>query len=209
MINKFLDYFLPSLCMNCGYLGCVICPDCQNELGFFPNSRSIEHLKVFSSFYYTKDSCLSRLVYDFKYAHQSDLVRILGPPLARCFELFINDNPILVPVPLHKEREKFRGYNQSELLSQWLSEKFNLRIAKCIKRVKNTGQQAKTAHQSERHFNMIEAFELNYLPPKNSQIIIIDDIVTTGSTLIACANTLHEKSNYKISALTIANRENI
>ncbi len=206
MWNTLIELLFPSPCRFCGYLGLAICWSCEKKLGFSPHHRRESELKIYSGFYYEPDSVLAKLIYDYKYSHQASLVRILGPPLLRTLELF-QDGPIfLVPVPLHPRRERERGYNQAGLLASWISKRSGIPVCPALKRIKWTGQQAKMEHQSDRYFNMQDAFEIVRNVPEGSQAILVDDIVTTGSTLQACTEVLRRSGIKQVRALTLADR---
>lgn len=106
----------------------------------------------------------------------------------------------LVPVPLSKTKLINRGYNQSLVLCQSISQETGLKIFTKLEKIKETKDQANLNYQ-ERLTNLQNVFYVNgHSPPK---IILIDDIKTTGSTLKECAKTLKEKGAKEILALTI------
>lgn len=112
---------------------------------------------------------------------------------------------VLVPIPLHKARFKNRGYNHAELLALGLSQKLNLPCYNLLERVKNTRSQV-GLKKDERRENVKGAFlaNPNFLISNYSNIFLVDDILTTGSTLLSAANTLKRNGAKKVFGLTLA-----
>ncbi len=117
-----------------------------------------------------------------------------------------SEKVLFVPVPLHKSRELERGYNQAELLAKWMARDLGCSAVRLVKRVKDTGSQARLADRKSREENMQGAFEVEGAVPECS-IVLVDDIVTTGSTLLACAEALRAAGAKHVFALTLADRE--
>jgi len=116
------------------------------------------------------------------------------------------DSYTLVPLPLHPSREKERGFNQSELLAEIISKTFNLPLEKNILiRAKNTRAQAELTDWEERQANLQNAFTV--ADPENlkgKNIILVDDVYTSGATMSAAAETLHKAGAKKIIGLVLA-----
>lgn len=122
------------------------------------------------------------------------------------------DNPdfrkcdMLVPVPLYWQRYILRTYNQSEVLAKMLSKYLNIPVKKPLKRIRNTTRQA-TLNRNERLKNLQNAFTVPH-PEKVSgkTVLLIDDVLTTGSTLHACAEELRKAGVADIKVFTAARR---
>lgn len=204
-----MRYLFPSPCLLCGYLYETLCPQCYVAIPFFPHIRELFTLKVCCALYYDKDHDLvPRLIYPFKYSHQADLSRLLAPPMKRALELLINnfEDLVLVPVPLHPKKELDRGYNQADLLARAVARALGGSLWTGLKRVKQSGSQAKVKLRKERAANIEGAF-LCKGPLPSGQIVLVDDIVTSGSTLLECARALRKAGARDIIALTLADRE--
>ncbi len=113
-------------------------------------------------------------------------------------------NTLIIPVPLHQKRLRWRGFNQSELLAQVICKNFNLDFSNDLKRIKYAKPQAKL-NKSQRESSLKNSFvwDGNSLDKKN--IILIDDVTTTGSTLNECAKTLKQNGANEVWGLVIAN----
>lgn len=129
-------------------------------------------------------------------------------------ELFIkiieqldNEAIMLVPVPLYKSKLKRRGYNQAQLLAQGLSKKLNIPTIDMLVRVKNTSSQV-GLDQKKRKTNVSGAFSIApnsfQYPPAGRRVFLIDDVLTTGSTLLEAANVLKRSGAKKVWGIALA-----
>lgn len=127
--------------------------------------------------------------------------------MARFFAQFMEVNDewsidVVVPVPLHDKKLRKRGYNQSELLARLVAERYGLSVnAFAVRRTKNTPTQTQMSAK-ERVENMKDAFAVNSKAFSDKNILLVDDVRTTGSTLIACADALKAAGAANIYALT-------
>ena len=202
-----------------------ICFDCFSQLSFIQNAcRMCQH--PFKYIVPGLDVCLKceeeKFIYDemtciFKYnsflknlivrlKNQSDfaMLSFFGKALSQK----VKDVAILIPIPLFKKRLIWRGFNQSFFLAKEIKKYKNIEIVDALKRVKNT----KTQHLkklTERFENIKGAFEFNekYLSKiKGKDIVIIDDVITSGATIFEAAKILKKAGAGKISVLSIARR---
>jgi ComF family protein len=113
----------------------------------------------------------------------------------------------IVPVPLHTVKKRKRGYNQSELIAKALSKKTKLTLlSDVLIRVKNTTALAQLG-ETERELEVRNAFELNFkYKDQPVHLLLVDDVLTTGATLAACASALLKNSKIKISIAVLACR---
>lgn len=169
-----------------------------------------------------EDKTVSGLIKNFKYHFIRDLSSSLGKYLSFFMKDLISKNrallsgnkkrdvlinfqdALLVPVPLHQKRFKWRGFNQAELLAKEVADQFNLKINKDnLQRIKHKKAQAKLGAE-ERSQNIKDCFVWcgDALIGKN--IILIDDVATTGSTLNECAKVLKENGAGEVWGLVLA-----
>jgi len=118
------------------------------------------------------------------------------------------ENPLsadlIVPVPLHVDRLGERGYNQAALLTRELSERSGLPVEEgSLVRIRETVPQV-ALKADERRKNVRGAFRVRGEKLKDRQVLLIDDVSTTGATLEACAEALHEKGARSVWALVLA-----
>lgn len=207
MFNTFIQILFPSPCVICGYLGEVLCGRCFDEINFEPHLRKIHDLKICSALYYKKNSILERLIYPFKYDHQKEIYKTFVPFIIRAFKLLnLEGNIIFVPIPLHKKRELERGYNQSLIFAHFIAKRTGFDMMDALIRVKNTNSQAEIESKAERFENIKDAFKTNIELSKDGHYVLVDDIVTSGATLIAARIALMKAGATKVSALTLADR---
>lgn len=211
MFLRFLQTLFPSLCVSCGYLERPLCRRCFNCLEYDPQVRVIQgvnfELKICSTMRYKEGTILEKLLHPFKYKHQASLFRVFVPLMREALKLLQEpEQVILTPVPLHPSRERERGYNQAFLLANWIGRQTGAPVMHLLKRVKDTGSQAMLQHREERQKNMMGAFEALARVPPGRTILLVDDILTTGSTLMNCAEALRQAGAEKVLGLTLADR---
>lgn len=221
-LNNFLHIIFPQPCPGCGTplpkYEKELCLSCRQNLPrlFTPHPVASPVLQRFagqlpvtcawSFLKYQKRSITQRLLYQLKYENNPELGAILG--LWFGAELLsanaLTGIDALVPVPLHPIKEARRGYNQSEYIAKGLSEGANLPVLNALERVKFTNTQTRMS-SAERAKNMEQVFVAK--APETFQgkhLAVVDDVVTTGSTLIACGGELLKAGAKEVSFLTLA-----
>lgn len=113
-------------------------------------------------------------------------------------------NSILIPVPLHKRRQRWRGFNQTEAITRTVSEYFNLKMSNDLMRKKHRTPQTKLGKKKRRQ-NIQNCFSWRGGNLKDVKIILIDDVTTTGSTLNECAKVLKQAGAKEVWGLAVAN----
>lgn len=221
MFNDFFDLLFPKLCCACNNSLLrnenVICLGCEVSLPKtnFHLDKENPVNKVFwgrvqiemaTSFYsFSKKSRVQRLLHQLKYKGNKDVGTFIGKLLgselneAKYFEGI----DVIVPVPLHKNKLKKRGFNQSELIAQGVAETINIPISTdTLYRKKDSQTQTKKSRY-KRWENVGDIFEIINSELDGKNVLLIDDVITTGATLEACAQVLI-KHNCKIFVATIA-----
>ena len=182
-----------------------LCPTCMEKLPVVTQTQTGH----FSPFYYEEP--IRSMILKFKYASNGFIAKALAPYLAAVYLKQIapslNQEPIIVPVPLHRSRENERGYNQSEYLAKELASYVNLPVVtKVLIRTKKTVIQ-KQMDFATRANNMKGAFTVTPNQAdkiKDKTILLIDDVYTTGATSHECATTLIANGARNVIILTIA-----
>lgn len=105
-------------------------------------------------------------------------------------------------VPLYKSKKRVRGYNQTELIAKRISRHLNIPFIKAIKKIRNTKQQS-TLSAKEREINIKNAFEC-CVNVKNSSVLVVDDVLTTGHTINECSRMLKKAGADKVDFVVIA-----
>jgi competence protein ComFC len=147
------------------------------------------------------------LIHRFKYGGQHYLRRVLGEWLAAGFQdARIQSEPVdaLIPVPLHPTRRRERGYNQAEELASLLGARLNVPAFPCLQRNRYTDTQTQF-DRVQRRRNLRNAFQLRKgRDVAGKRLLLIDDVLTTGSTLDECARVLLDQGAVSVRALTVA-----
>ena len=136
-------------------------------------------------------------------------LRVLAVPLAELLSDYLATNPVtgevLVPVPLHKRRLRERGYNQASLLAHQLGRLINLPVVDdSLIRLRSTPPQARTSTVEERRSNVVNAFACRDQRLWGKQVLLIDDVSTSGATLDACAAALKAGGATSVWGLVLA-----
>lgn len=200
-----IELLCDCLCRTCWMLVKPGQPKYQIFELVLPNGDS-ERLSVASALSFTGEA--KKLILKFKYDGDLLLARDLAmlsldawEELASRIELSAGQ---LVPVPLHRKRLQERGFNQSELIARQLSKLVGVKIStKAITRIRKTVSQQQLG-KLERLTNVKNAFRVNPGLVEGRQIVLIDDVCTSGATLLECALTLADAGAAQVMALTVA-----
>ena len=209
-----IDFLFPRRCYGCGRLGVYLCRNCQSTLVSQPVKIVDKNLFEGNLSLYKYNGIITNLIHDFKYNFVSDLSETISQLIAdelkssypNILNYWQNNKFTLIPIPLHPFRQKWRGYNQSELICNHLSKQFKLNYSKnLLLRFVNTPPQAKNKSTKDKQANLANVFyinESNPIPGKN--FILVDDVATTFSTLKSARSTFGGDQDRKFWTLTIA-----
>jgi ComF family protein len=194
----------PPLCQQCGYPfpalppgdSTFVCGHCADRSWSFEWARSG---------YRTEGQVLEAVI-GFKYQDQYFRRRLLVQWLTETFDG--NKGAVrwdaLVPVPLYHRRRRERGFNQARELADGLSAKRKIKVEDCLYRYRETVSQTKL-NRSARWENMAGAFRLKRgFDVRGQNLLIIDDVFTTGATVNACAQVLADAGAGRLAVLTVA-----
>ncbi|MFQ5334463.1 MAG: ComF family protein [Flavobacteriales bacterium] len=223
MLNDFISLLFPQICAACGKplykTENAVCTFCRYHLprtGYHlerdnPVSRlfwgKVDVFAATAYYFFRKGDKVQRLIHQLKYNGQQQV----GITVGRFMGSELKDNPFfqsidcLIPVPLHPAKKRRRGYNQSDCIGMGLAGEMGkpCYTDNMYRAVANVSQTRKS--QWERFRNVEGIFKLKEPALlRNKHILIVDDVVTTGSTLEACANTLQHLPSTKVSIAAIA-----
>lgn len=200
-----------ATCEKCGkiisnnYLGQKFCVDCKENEHYYNRGYVCAQYGLYER----------TIIMSFKYGNKPYIGKILGKIMAERFVIEKN-NPedevdIIIPVPIHKKRERKRGYNQAEILATVISKELKIPLGKkVVYRTKNTVPM-KSLGALERTENVKNAFEVNQEHSNaliNKKILLVDDIYTTGSTIDSVSKLLLEVGAEKVDFLAFAAGKN-
>lgn len=221
-LEPLLDLIYPPKCTICNRILFFneehICLDCILHLPLarlpYDSDNFVDKLfygivdfeKVLTYMYYSKGANTTHLLRDLKYRGKKELGKKLGTLMARDLpQVFFQDIDYIVPVPLHKSKLKSRGYNQSECIAQGIAEVQHIPILPdgLIKNNATVSQTTKDVISRRWQEEHLYSYNSRY-DIEGKHILLIDDVLTTGATLIACREALNEVQGLKVSALTFA-----
>lgn len=221
-MNDFISLFYPKVCLACGrnlYSNeDHICTECLYSLPntYFKNYKDNPVCKLFwgrvkieyagSLYYYQKGSRLQSVIHHIKYKGQKEAGYFLGGIIgSHLISTPLHNIDIVIPVPLHYKKQKVRGFNQSEYIGRGIADKLKKPLfCNVVKRIHATDTQTRKSRY-DRWENVKGIFQCtNEGILRNKHILIVDDIVTTGSTLEACANEILTVKGSRVSIITVA-----
>ena len=221
--TRILDFISPRLCVVCGErlspTERSLCSVCMLHLPrttyqFSPDDNPVAQLfwhltpikRAAALLYYEPHSELARLIYDLKYHDRPDIGEDMGRLMANEMQLahYFDGIDVLLPVPLSRKRLRQRGYNQSEMLAIGVSDITHLPIVTNALRRKHFVKSQTRLSRHERQENVEDMFELrDGSRLQGKHVLLIDDICTTGATLIACIDALKNIPGIRLSVLTL------
>lgn len=191
-----VEFIQPPICPVCGQPSALsrLCPSCRAVPPQIDGIRAVGYL----------DGTLRTAIHRFKYTN----VRPLAAPLGQLMAAYLSHNQlpvdVIVPVPLHSNRLRERGYNQAELLARQIEHALGLPLlTKSLLRVKSTAPQVGLSARRRRS-NVRGAFHCSDDTPKGQRVLLIDDVCTTGATLEACSLALQQRGTRAVWGLVLA-----
>jgi ComF family protein len=222
ILINFIHLFFPRLCILCKTpliqgekqicLGCL----CGLPLTNFHTDESNPVFRLFLGkanivnatawLHYEKGTKVQKLVHSFKYYNNKDLAYQLGRQMGLSLQPYINQQiDLLIPVPLHRKRQRKRGYNQSEWICRGLASVVPIPVCtNSLQRIMASGTQTNKSLYT-RWTNVQQMFALSDKHDlKGKHILLVDDVITSGATFCACVEALLAASGVKISILALA-----
>lgn len=223
ILNNIISVFIPAVCAGCkrklSVSDQILCVTCRHELPItnfhlekensvkrlFSGRASIRNANSFLLFH--KKGIVQQIIHQLKYKGQQQIGAFFGNwyGLILKKDAVFKDVDVVIPVPLHKKRLKQRGYNQVTTFSKALATKLDLKFDEnSFARTKNTSRQVFRSRgdrwqRLQNAFTVIDEENL-----KGKHILLVDDVITTGATLEACANILLKMPGTTVSIVTLA-----
>lgn len=216
-----MDLIFPKQCINCGAHGAYLCSRCRKFIlqkerqtcyqcgqysdggmlcGACSRTWFLDGVIIVSD----KNDLLSYMIHKYKYSFVEGLGATLADKMGYCisYQLTTNENWAIVPMPLHKKRQKWRGYNQCEIFATNLSRVLSIPIDRSLIRIRHTKPQMELS-KSERNHNISGAFAYEGAPTMK-RALLIDDVITTGSTMNEGARALKQAGYCEVCAVALS-----
>jgi len=175
-----------------------MCGRCTQSRPTFAGARSL----------YLYEGAVREAVHALKYNHLSTLARPMAEVMAGYLEAEALPVDLVVPVPLFGRRQRLRGYNQSALLAREVARLAGLPLGeRGLTRRRDTPPQARSVDAEARRRNVAGAFAADKRRVEGRRVLLIDDVMTTGATLDACAQALRQAGAASVWALTFARED--
>lgn len=203
--NEAIDLIYPPQCGHCERVGRRWCPTCSAVLAEVPidllKRQLTPDLVCLSSAVHR--GILRDSVHSLKYDRAIALAVPLGERLSKLVGTAALTIDSIIPVPLHTARLRERGYNQSEALGAVMAEQLHIPLQRqALVRLKQTPAQV-GLNAAQRRDNLRDAFRADSASVSGMTVVLIDDVITTGTTLWGCAQTLRQAGVRHILCLTV------
>jgi len=220
ILHSVAHIFYPKLCEGCNkpllmqeYVLCIGCESCLSYTHYHVVKNNETTLRIAGRFpfsyatslaYFNEETLLQHLLHRLKYKNRKNIGSYLGKLLGKAIHTSGWKPDVIVPVPLYKKKEQKRGYNQSQLIAEGIHEILQIPVLKnAVTRVRPTETQTDKS-RLQRVENVKDAFKI--IDKKDLEarhVLLIDDVLTTGATIEACADALLSVKNVKLSIATI------
>lgn len=207
--NTLFDLIFPIECLACGQGQHWLCAACLEKLKAELVVEKIylevdDYLDMTYAVSKFSHKLMQRLIKVYKYNFVADVGQVLNEVVCGKFDDYViyHDAGMVVPVPLHARRLRWRGFNQSAILAQYFADHYLLDYAEALKRSRYNQPQAKKS-QLARLANVSDCFEAQ-IDVCGQSIWLIDDVVTTGATLNECAKVLKAAGAKRVYGLCLA-----
>ena len=218
-----MDWLYPPRCCNCDCPGVLFCASCQAELNVL--SRNVcrkcgypitskktlcEECRNDTPPFQAMRSWVSfsgpakEALHSLKYKQNLGLGPILALPLVQIVQKAGWPVDLVIPIPLSTAHQKERGYNQAACISRAVARELNLpHSIRAVKRIKETKTQV-DLDVNKRFMNLMDAFYANPAKLKSRNVLVIDDVITTGATMRSCAKSIMDAGAESVYCLSVA-----
>lgn len=224
IISDLLDLVFPRVCFSCleeaaPQQGSIFCIKCMFEIPYTDHFENAENdlVKLFygkgnikhaaALMFFTEGGVVQNILHNFKYKKMLEIGTQLGHVVGDKVlnSKYFENIDVIIPVPLHKDKQYKRGFNQSEVFGNAIATKLKRPLLNNVLiRNKFTETQTRKS-KSERKENVSDAFNVkDHSKIVAKHVLLVDDVITTGSTILACAETIRENGASSISIISIA-----
>lgn len=225
MESLLVEFLFPRFCVGCGYLGTYVCSTCEKRMGrvggrscyycgrpsllglTHPGCRRTRGIDGTLSIY-RYDGLFKKILHESKY---KGAITILNTLLKSCGAYPWSEviawkrmfDPHIMSVPLHANRIRQRGFNQSDSISTLFAQMAMLKTSSCLTRIHDTPHLAMSSDKKTRRNQVRQAFRVSQTPLPHA-IILVDDVITTGATISECARELKKNGVQIVLTISLA-----
>ncbi|MEM8530050.1 MAG: ComF family protein [Chloroflexota bacterium] len=204
-IETFLSFLFPDVCIGCRQVGTLLCKQCQSTCIPYPDTDVLNIADIKETYVgFVFDEILRTAVHQLKYHRQRRIAQPLAELLVEPTSEFLPPHLPLLPVPLHQSRYQERGFNQAEEIARFLSRKLEVPMIDdgLIRSLATEHQVGMNAQERQRNVQGAFVWNVKKKPPR--RLILVDDVLTTGATMGACAIALREVGVNEVYGLALA-----
>ena len=224
LASNFISFVFPPRCATCNTVGSLLCADCYGRIQWIEEPICPQCGRVLAQL--ESHQCrvceirplptkqiraatlfedpIPKIIHKFKYNGQFGLDAPLADLMVTSWEQWETAVDLIMPIPLHSQREQERGYNQANLLAKRFGKQFDFPVHEYgLQRIKNTTAQV-NLNAVDRQANMHQAFVVNETNIKGKDILLIDDVCTTGATMASAAEALIQVGARSVSGYCVA-----
>lgn len=219
------DLIFPKICVGCGWEGSFVCETCAQKLTFSAPTCPVcsrrnfdgilcdscqekSGLRRFLAPFSYRDTLVRELIHAYKYEGVRELKTYFAEEMLKFINFYgvrLAREAIFIPIPLHRARERERGFNQARLLAEELGRRLGLKIENLLFRARATERQIEMVSYSKRRENVAGAFKIKDPAACSGRtVILVDDVSTSGATLYEAARALRGAGARTVSAVVIA-----
>ncbi len=201
--NLLLDIFFPKRCIGCKKEGQYICKECEIFLSEINFAEASPCQNIMSVWEY--EGIIEKAILKIKYDGCYDIIQELVEKAFEKIEINLSENAVIAFVPMYKKKEKQRGFNQAEIIARKIGEKTNRKVVPLLTKMKDNRSQT-DLNPTERIENVKGAFEVKCVKASPRQVLLVDDVYTTGATMNECMRALKRAGIKNVLGFTLCRR---